>query len=650
MPEREIKTTIKLDGEKEFKKAIVDANREMRLMGAELKEVASEFDITGDSQRYYTRRSETLKREMQQQRNIIAALEGAVRDLGQKHGAASKEVQSMTIELTNARTKLNRIQKEFNENEKAARDFGKSLDKNVEDEAKQAGKAVKNLDKDLDGLDGELGGIKGAIDGLKGLKGLDIGMDIFGNVPDWVNQVLEWGEEGRGYQRQQAELHYTTQWAGADEEAVREQINEVAAVTQDRESAQAGVQMLINIDGIDEPMLETIVDNLMGADILMPELEFGQLAEGFQESASSGQLAGPFMELLERSGFESDEIEGINDELANLRTERERANLLLTKLAEIRGADGETGLVDVYRQYRQEQAPVIAAERSSQALEEATKKMKASSTWQNVANDLAYGKLGLFSALTGDNEARLEYDRAMWEEAERAVSQAMARDPQNWYEAWKYMRGEELPEGYDPQYVSKKAPLFGLNNEPIWLFGGRTEWGESTKHYKQRMEQAEDMGDFSGKIPGGPVASDTPRRLSNRKKLAGKAADTQEMSLWEEMTVEPQALWDELGDRKSITPALTVLEQNLGEMLKNVGETGGENLGSGIEEGGKEAIEAMEQVLTNLSDIVGSVVMPPIQIPVTASAGGYGGNVYLDGRQVGKVMGPGVNRYLGRQS
>ena len=83
MAVREIKTTLSLDGEKEFNRAISEAGRGMRVMASEMKAAAADFDVTGDEMEYLGRKSRSLNSQIEQQEKIIRALEGAVADSAQ---------------------------------------------------------------------------------------------------------------------------------------------------------------------------------------------------------------------------------------------------------------------------------------------------------------------------------------------------------------------------------------------------------------------------------------------------------------------------------------------------------------------------------------------------------------------------------------
>lgn len=626
MAVREIKTTIALDGEKEFKRSIEDASREMRVMGAELRNLASEFDITGASQQYYTRKSDVLEREMKQQKSIIGALENAVKDMGRIHGESSKEVQDMTIQLTNARTKLNRLQKEFNDNEKAATDFGKDLDKHVEKEAKQAGKAIDGLKNDLGGLDGELGGIRGALDGLKTLTGIDLGMEMFGQIPDWVSQVMSWGEEGRDWARTNARFTQTAEWAGIDEAVANEQLNRVAAILGDREQATTGIQQLLTMQGLQNEDLAIIVDNILGAALANADLSFEGLLSDFQESASKGETSGQYGELLERSGMTGEQIDALNESLKAEQTQRGRMMVLLTALTQSR--QNGRSYVDFLREYTTENAQLINSEQAQQMVDEYWKEVTASEKVQQMGQTVNALKMTGLGLLTGDFSGIVDYTRATHSDA---INYWEGKTPQNWYE-WRMFENLQAPaEGYDPAAVGK-APWLYWGGKPVWFGEKRTEWGELWTDYEARMANQNSGGFGFGGFGGSFVDSPLP-------------PETQSLPAAPDLS---SVLQDSLQD------AATEAQTNFGNTAEQLGVDLGADLGAGISEGGKSALTAAQEIVDGLNTILEGIVIPQIAFPVTGGAGAFStagagkGNVYLDGRKVGQIISPTVNQTLGR--
>ena len=397
MAAHEIKTTLKLEGEKEFKRALKEANQEMRLMGAELRQVASEFDLTGNEQQYYTRRAEILKKQVEQQKRIVAEFEQRLAAVAQKYGEASNEAQGMTIRLTNAQTKLNKLQKEFNDNEKAAKDFGKAVEKNVEKETKQAGKAVDDLKDNLGELDSELGGIRGSLEGLKNLNVLEVGLDIAGQLPEWISEIEGFAQEGRETKRQQVFSEYRAESAGLDPAAVEEIIRWVAARTGNYEEAREGIGILMQgRENLTVDRLNIEAQNITGLALKYPNLGFSSLAEGFQQSVVNREFDGQAVQVLEMTypaTGETGSVEYYRKQLEAQRNDADASDLLLTAF---RG----TGAIDFLAQFEREHPELIRAEDSFQNKERAQEELAATFSTSPIATGAAEITADVMNALT----------------------------------------------------------------------------------------------------------------------------------------------------------------------------------------------------------------------------------------------------------
>ena len=106
---REIRTTLALDGENEYKKALSEAQRGLRVLGSELKLASAEFETNGDQQAFLTAKSRTLRSEIAQQEEIVKSLEGAVKDAGEKYGETAKATDDYQIRLNGAKAALERM-------------------------------------------------------------------------------------------------------------------------------------------------------------------------------------------------------------------------------------------------------------------------------------------------------------------------------------------------------------------------------------------------------------------------------------------------------------------------------------------------------------------------------------------------------------
>jgi phage-related protein len=122
---REIKTTLAIDGEKQFKAAMNEAYRGMKVLGSEMKLNTAIFGDNASSMEGLTKKGEILGKQISQQKEIVAALSKAVEDSAAAYGESDKRTDAYRIKLNNATAALNKMEGELEGNEQAIKDFGK---------------------------------------------------------------------------------------------------------------------------------------------------------------------------------------------------------------------------------------------------------------------------------------------------------------------------------------------------------------------------------------------------------------------------------------------------------------------------------------------------------------------------------------------
>ena len=125
---REIKTTIAVDGEQAFKRAINDANTSLRNMGTQLTLASAQFKKDGDAMKLMETRSKALRGEIGQQEEIVKALEKAVTDSTKAYGENSQKTEKWEAELNRAKAKLVSLQSELKLNDVGLDRNGKAFD------------------------------------------------------------------------------------------------------------------------------------------------------------------------------------------------------------------------------------------------------------------------------------------------------------------------------------------------------------------------------------------------------------------------------------------------------------------------------------------------------------------------------------------
>ena len=146
---------IGLEGEREFKKAIADINREMRVLGSEMKVVASQFGKNATDADALTARNQVLGKEIEAQRSKIQALKAALDNASASFGQSDSRTQNWRIQLNNATATLNDMERELSENTTKIDQLTTAAGSS-EGEVKDADSGADKLSRAVDELGGEL--------------------------------------------------------------------------------------------------------------------------------------------------------------------------------------------------------------------------------------------------------------------------------------------------------------------------------------------------------------------------------------------------------------------------------------------------------------------------------------------------------------
>ena len=408
MAVREIKTTLELDGEKQFKQAIAGANKQLRVMDSELRAAAAAFASTGDDQSFMTTKTRILNEELEQQREIARALRVALDSVNDKFGEGSDEAQDWAIKLNNAQAKISKLEKELKDAEKELDD----VDDGFEDAGKEAKTFARNLDryatdatqdaeKAMRGLEDQLGDLGSALDSIKGSAEFQVGVQLAEGAWDAVTGLFDYTEEARDYNRQLAMLEQNAANAKIDFSTAETEAFEAAAYIGDLDSALEGVNELL-ASGLDTTQFIQSIDLLTGAALRFPDtLKFESLADGLQETLATGQGAGQFAELLERLGVDMDEF---NTGLAAAKENGSEVDYALTYLS-------QHGLADQKRAFDEANPGLVEAEQSTLRLQKAW--MSFGETIDPIMTDLknfAAGVLENFAERWGEPIKKIEED------------------------------------------------------------------------------------------------------------------------------------------------------------------------------------------------------------------------------------------------
>ena len=362
MAVREIKTSIALDGEKEFKQAIADINRNMRVMSADLKATEAEYKATGDAQLYYSKKSQNLREQLALQQDAIDEMRTALQKSKETYQGVGPKVDEWRIKLSNAIAKQNQLKKSLADTDREAEEFGRDskkvgrqIEDGIGDGAEEANRSVKDL---IESLQQDVGSIKGSM-------AFQVASTVTQGVVNVVQSVGDFVDSNRDYRRAMAQFEQAAKAGGYNKAAMQDMLFSLAAFTGDFDGAREALTLMMQT-GLNEDWIKTATEIFSYASLIFNgSLDIQGLAEDFQETVASGEVQGKLDEYLNRVGGKKDELEKI---MSDVDSTEEKAIAALTYMA-------QEGYTDTLNQYNERTAAIQNAEKAKLKLEQAEAKL-----------------------------------------------------------------------------------------------------------------------------------------------------------------------------------------------------------------------------------------------------------------------------------
>ena len=461
---REIRTTLALDGENEYKKALSEAQRGLRVLGSELKLASAEFETNGDKQAFLTAKSQTLRSEIAQQEEIVKSLEGAVKDAGEKYGETAKATDDYQIKLNSAKATLEKMRRELDATDREAQDLGRDsvrvgrqLEDGIGDGADQAKESLESMAAQM----------KQSLEEIKSSSFVTAAGSAW-NMAQGVYQGLsELEESSREYNRTLAIFKQNVEDDGFDYEWAKGKADEVASITGSIESALSGVRALTQTGWNSDEITEAI-NNIVGACLKYDGTTFDGLAQSIQETISKGEATGQFAKVIESMGYDVNEF---NEAMKNAETPTGKLQVALAYLT-------SSGLVETKKSFEQNNKQLIKAQSASNRLKEAWAGLgeKAGIVSTPIKNNLA-AALEEVNALLGEitekgfwktfmehgNDRPIQWDESSW------------LSPENWLtfeDVSNYLQelfdtGDQTTIDYSDSYVQSLKAQFKEVHEQL---------------------------------------------------------------------------------------------------------------------------------------------------------------------------------------
>lgn len=490
---REIRTTLALDGENEYKKALSEAQRGLRVLGSELKLASAEFETNGDKQAFLTAKSQTLRSEIAQQEEIVKSLEGAVKDAGEKYGETAKATDDYQIKLNSAKATLEKMRRELDATDREAQDLGRDsvrvgrqLEDGIGDGADQAKESLESMAAQM----------KQSLEEIKSSSFVTAAGSAW-NMAQGVYQGLsELEESSREYNRTLAIFKQNVEDDGFDYEWAKGKADEVASITGSIESALSGVRALTQTGWNSDEITEAI-NNIVGACLKYDGTTFDGLAQSIQETISKGEATGQFAKVIESMGYDVNEF---NEAMKNAETPTGKLQVALAYLT-------SSGLVETKKSFEQNNKQLIEAQSASNRLKEAWAGLgeKAGIVSTPIKNNLA-AALEEVNALLGEITEKGFWKTFMEHGNDRPIQwdESSTLSPENWLtfeDVSNYLQG-----------------LFGT--------GDQTAIDEAMDGINQSVKEKGDSAVEDAKITGQNLSTGIGNGITEKESVALAAAQT----------------------------------------------------------------------------------------------------------------------------
>lgn len=437
MATRVISTSIKLDGEAEFKKQLSSVNGELRNLKSEMQLTTAQFKGQANTVEALTAKDELLRREIAQQQEKVKALEQAVQDSADAYGDADSRTDKYRQSLNRAKTDLINMTDELEDNSryldeaKASSDktaksidkFGKEV-KDTSKEVKDASDEIDKFGKEVKDASDDLGdsksSIKDLVDGLGTLKNAVVGGAIVTGVKELGEALFEVVDASAEYRSIMGTLEVSSQNAGYSAAETAETYGRLQSVLGDTQTAATATANLQAIQLSQEDLM-FVTDAAIGAWATYGDsIPIDGLSEAINETIQAGQVTGTFADVLNWAGTSEDDF---NLKLAAANSSTERANIVMQELARQGLAEAGQAWIDtngdiVAMNESQEKwnaamaglgetlSPAADALRNfgADAIEWVTDKIKSAVEW--IQNLIDWFK-NLNDSLNADSEARV---------------------------------------------------------------------------------------------------------------------------------------------------------------------------------------------------------------------------------------------------
>ena len=337
----------------EIRARLKEANRLIKENETQWRVSASAMDDWTKSEEGLTGRLKTLDKQINTQADNVKYLVEEKEKAIKQYGEESAEVAEINSKLNTQLKALERSRKEYKQVtaslEKLKEENADANDEigDTTDESKKATKALDKLEKSAEDAGEGFTIAKGAISGFIA-NGLSAVVSMAGNA---IRSLFGLTEATAEYRREMARVTTVADQVGVSGDRIIDKWIDLNAVIQDESSVTEGLNNLMTAGFTAEKELDSITKALEGASIQWAEtLRFEGLSDSLQEwiGSKGASLTGQFAELLERLGYNLEDVEAATNGM----TDAQRRNWAIQTL-------NKAGLDEVSEAYRNANSDII---------------------------------------------------------------------------------------------------------------------------------------------------------------------------------------------------------------------------------------------------------------------------------------------------
>lgn len=348
MATEEVTTQLNIDIT-QFKTAIKDANRYIRMATSEFEEASAGMDKWSDSSDGLKAKIQQLNKVQNAQKATVDALQQEYDKVAAEQGENSRAAQELSIQLNKAKAAFNKTGAQLQHYEKKLDDTEKGTeetDKATGQMSAAFGKAAAAAGTLAKGL-AKIAG-KTVVAGIKGIAAASGAL---------VTAFLASGEASKEYMVNMGKLDTAFTQNGHSAENAQKAYTDLVGILGETDQSVEAANHLAKLTDNEQDLARWTGDILPGVFATFGDsLPIEGLTEAANETAKVGQVTGPLADALNWAGVSED---AFNDSLAACSTEQERQALITETLVGLYG--------DAAAAYKETNAEVIRSNQANDA-------------------------------------------------------------------------------------------------------------------------------------------------------------------------------------------------------------------------------------------------------------------------------------------